>query len=82
MKHTSLMTQEQLANTIDRRKMTVSQFKNGKNTPLPSELLNKIISALYLNAKQDSYFCFISSESHKILPCEIESYFLKKHIYV
>ena len=69
------MTQEQLANAINRSKMTVSQFEKGKNAPPQGELLEKIISALSLTPEQENKLRFLSSETRKTIPGDIESYF-------
>ena len=71
------MTQEQLANAINRSNMTVSQFEKGKNAPPQGELLEKIISALSLNPEQENKLRFLSSETRKTIPGDIESYFFE-----
>jgi transcriptional regulator with XRE-family HTH domain len=71
------MTQEQLANAINRSKMTVSQFEKGKNAPPQGELLEKIISALSLTPEQENKLRFLSSETRKTIPGDIESYFFE-----
>lgn len=71
------MTQEQLAKAIDRSKMTVSQFEKGKNAPPQGELLEKIINALVLTPDQISTLRFLSSESRKTIPSDIEQYFFE-----
>ena len=71
------MTQEHLANAINRSKMTVSQFEKGKNAPPQGELLEKIISALSLTPEQENKLRFLSSETRKTIPGDIESYFFE-----
>lgn len=71
------MTQEQLAKTINRSKMTVSQFEKGKNAPPQGELLEKIISALSLTPEQENKLRFLASETRKTIPSDIESYFFE-----
>ena len=71
------MTQEQLAKTINRSKMTVSQFEKGKNAPPQGELLEKIISALSLTLEQENKLRFLASETRKTIPSDIESYFFE-----
>ena len=71
------MTQEQLAKAINRSKMTVSQFEKGKNAPPQGELLEKIISALSLTPEQENKLRFLSSETRKTIPGDIESYFFE-----
>lgn len=71
------MTQEQLAKVIHRSKMTVSQFENGKNAPPQGELLESIIAALTLSEEQESRLRFLSSESRKTVPSDIETYFFE-----
>lgn len=71
------MTQEQLAKAIGRSKMTVSQFEKGKNAPPQGELLESIISALTLSDEQESHLRFLSSESRKTVPGDIETYFFE-----
>jgi len=70
------MTQEQLAKAINRSKMTISQFENGKNAPPQGELLEKIISVLTLTPEQENKLRFLSSETRKTIPSDIEVYFL------
>lgn len=74
---TPSMTQEQLAKAINRSKMTVSQFEKGKNAPPQGELLEKIISALSLTPEQENKLRFLSSETRKTIPGDIESYFFE-----
>lgn len=71
------MTQEQLAKAINRSKMTVSQFEKGKNAPPQGELLEKIISVLTLTPEQENKLRFLSSETRKAIPGDIESYFFE-----
>lgn len=71
------MTQEHLAKAIGRSKMTVSQFEKGKNAPPQGDLLESIISALTLTAEQESRLRFLSSESRRTVPSDIESYFFE-----
>lgn len=71
------MTQEQLAKAINRSKMTVSQFEKGKNAPPQGELLEKIISVLSLTPEQENKLRFLSSETRKTIPGDIESYFFE-----
>lgn len=71
------MTQEQLAKAINRSKMTVSQFEKGKNAPPQGELLEKIISVLTLTPEQENNLRFLSSETRKTIPGDIESYFFE-----
>lgn len=75
--HTPPLTQEQLAKAIDRSKMTISQFEKGKNAPPQGELLDKIVSALELNPDQENRLRFLSSESRRTVPSDIESYFFE-----
>lgn len=69
------MTQEQLAKAIGRSKMTVSQFENGKNAPPQGELLENIIATLTITEEQESRLRFLSSESRRTIPGDIEAYF-------
>lgn len=71
------MTQEQLAKAINRSKMTVSQFEKGKNAPPQGELLERIISVLTLTPEQENKLRFLSSETRKTIPGDIESYFFE-----
>ena len=71
------MTKEQLAKAINRSKMTVSQFEKGKNAPPQGELLEKIISVLTLTPEQENNLRFLSSETRKTIPGDIESYFFE-----
>lgn len=71
------MTQEELAKSIDRSKMTVSQFEKGKNAPPQGELLDKIISVLTLTTEQENKLRFLSSQSRRTVPGDIESYFFE-----
>ena len=57
--------------------MTVSQFEKGKNAPPQGELLEKIISALSLTPEQENKLRFLSSETRKTIPGDIESYFFE-----
>lgn len=71
------MTQEQLAASIGRTKMTVSQFEQGKNAPPQGDLLEKIIEALQLSAEEENMLRFLSSSARKTIPSDIEDYFFE-----
>ena len=71
------MTQEQLAKAIGRSKMTVSQFEKGKNAPPEGELLDNIISTLTITEEQRCKLRFLSSESRRTVPGDIEAYFFE-----
>lgn len=69
------MSQEMLAEAIGRKKMTISQFEQGKNAPPQGELLNKLIDALALTAEQERQLRFLAAESRNAIPSDIADYF-------
>ncbi len=69
------MTQEMLAKAVERSKMTISQFENGKNSPPKGELLNKIVDSLSLTDNEKSKLLFLAAQSRGSLPSDIEEYF-------
>ena len=69
------MTQEILAKAIGRKKMTISQFEQGKNAPPQGELLNKIILALALNGDQEQKLRYLAAASRNTIPSDIAEYF-------
>ena len=73
-KHPTI-TQEKLASAIGRKKMTISQFEQGKNSPPQRELLDKIIVVLELSEEEECKLRFLASEVRKTIPSDIEQYF-------
>lgn len=69
------ITQEELANAIGRKKMTISQFENNKNSPPQGELLENIISALSLSAEEEKKLRYLAALSRKAIPSDIADYF-------
>ena len=69
------MSQEMLAEAIGRKKMTISQFEQGKNAPPQGELLNKLIDALALTVEQERELRFLAAESRNAIPSDIAEYF-------
>lgn len=69
------ITQEMLAEAIGRKKMTISQFEQGKNAPPQGELLDNIIKALCLSVEEENKLRFLASQSRKSIPRDIEDYF-------
>lgn len=71
------VTQEELANAIGRKKMTISQFENNKNSPPQGELLEKIISALSLSEEEEKNLRYLAALSRKAIPSDISDYFFE-----
>lgn len=69
------MTQEELALAIGRKKMTICQFEQGKNSPPQGELLEKIIVSMDLTETEANKLRFLASESRRTVPNDIEQYF-------
>lgn len=69
------MTQEMLAEAIGRKKMTISQFEQGKNAPPQGALLNELIIALSLNREQEKKLRYLAAVSRNSIPSDIAEYF-------
>lgn len=70
-----VITQEELAKSIGRGKMTISQFEQGKNFPPQGELLQRMVSALSLSSEEEEKLLFLSAKARKCIPVDIEEYF-------
>ena len=73
--HNPSVTQEELAASIHRGKMTISLFEQGKNAPPQGELLEQIIVALSLNDDDASKLRLLSAAERFSLPNDIAEYF-------
>ncbi len=71
------VTQEMLAKSIGRSKMTVSQFEQGKNAPPQGDLLLKIINALDLTDEEENKLIFLASKERGCIPQDLEEYFFR-----
>lgn len=69
------MTQEMLAKAIGRKKMTISQFEQGKNAPPQGDLLNKLVLALSLTDEQEKKLRYLAAASRNSVPSDIAEYF-------
>lgn len=69
------VTQEKLADAIGRKKMTISQFEQGKNAPPQGELLEKIIDVLMLNDDEAYRLRLLAYQSRQKVPVDVETYF-------
>jgi transcriptional regulator with XRE-family HTH domain len=74
------MSQEELATAVDRKKMTISQFEQGKNFPPQGELLDKIIRALNLSPEEEHKLRYLASKSRNTVPEDIQQYFFEHPI--
>jgi transcriptional regulator with XRE-family HTH domain len=77
------ITQEQVANYINRKKMTISLIENGKNEPPSGDLLKNMIDSLSLEDETEKNNLYLlASKSRGSLPFDIEEYFYSnKEIY-
>ena len=69
------ISQELLAERIDRTKVTVSQFETGKNNPPDGPLLEKLIDALGATDEEAKELRFLSAYQRNAIPNDIECYF-------
>ncbi len=70
------ITQDQVAQYVHRKKMTISLIENNKNEPPSGELLKKMIESLSLtDEKEISKLYLLASKKRKTLPVDIEEYF-------
>ena len=70
------ITQEEIADHVNRVKMTISSIENNKNERPNGELLKKMIDSLSLNdEKQIRKLYLLASKPRKTLPVDIEEYF-------
>lgn len=70
------ITQDQVANYVNRNKMTISLIENNKNEPPNGKLLTKMIESLSLDdQKEISKLYLLASKQRKTLPVDIEEYF-------
>lgn len=71
------VTQEQLAQSVGRSKMCISQFECGKNAAPQGELLEKIIIALEMSKNEEVKMRFLAAKERRSLPSDIENYFFE-----
>lgn len=70
------ITQSEVANYVNRKKMTISLIENNKNEPPSGELLKNMIDSLSLDDKNIiSKLYLLASKQRKMLPSDIEDYF-------
>ena len=70
------ITQSEVANYVNRKKMTISLIENNKNEPPSGELLKKMIDSLSLkDEKVISRLYLLASRQRGSLPTDIEEYF-------
>ena len=70
------ITQSEVANYVNRKKMTISLIENNKNEPPSGELLKKMIDSLSLDDQNSiSKLYLLASKQRKMLPSDIEDYF-------
>lgn len=70
------ITQEEIADHVNRGKMTISLIESNKNDPPNGDLLKKMIASLSLNdEKQIRKLYLLASKPRKTLPIDIENYF-------
>lgn len=70
------ITQSEVADYVNRKKMTISLIENNKNEPPSGELLKKMIDSLSLkDEKVISRLYLLASKQRGSLPTDIEEYF-------
>lgn len=70
------ITQNEVANYVNRKKMTISLIENNKNEPPNGELLKNMIDSLSIeDEKVISKLYLLASKQRKSLPTDIEEYF-------
>lgn len=69
------ITQEQLAEAVQRHKMTISQIENGKNDPPQGDLLESIIQALNATPAEENELRDLSALARDAIPSDILDYF-------
>jgi transcriptional regulator with XRE-family HTH domain len=69
------ITQEQLAEAVQRNKMTISQIENGKNAPPQGDLLENIIQALGATPSEEYELRDLSALARDSIPSDILDYF-------
>ena len=70
------ITQSEVANYVNRKKMTISLIENNKNEPPNGDLLKNMIDSLSLDDQnQISKLYLLASRQRKMLPSDIEDYF-------
>lgn len=70
------ITQIEVANYVNRKKMTISLIENNKNEPPNGELLKKMIDSLSIeDEKVISKLYLLASKQRKSIPTDIEEYF-------
>lgn len=77
------ITQSEVADYVNRKKMTISLIENNKNEPPNGELLKKLIDSLSLNdEKVISKLYLLASRQRGNIPTDIKEYFFdNKEIY-
>ena len=68
-------TQEQLGETVGKKKMTISLIENGKNDPPQGDFLENIISALSLNSVEEYKLRDLAALPRGSIPSDILEYF-------
>ena len=76
-KHDPEITQEQLADIVGKKKMTISQIENGKNAPPQGEFLQQIAKALDLTSDEKTQFYDLAAVARGAVPNDILDYFNK-----
>ena len=69
------ITQEQLADAVQRHKMTISQLENGKNDPPQGDLLENIIQVLTSTLEEANELRDLSALARDSIPIDILDYF-------
>ncbi len=76
-----IMTQEQLAILVHRKKMTICQLESGKNAPPKGKLLNDIVFALALTKEEEQKLRLLAAKERNSLPDDVSEYFFS-HPYI
>lgn len=71
------LTQEQLGDAVNKKKMTISLIENGKNAPPQDEFLNKLIEELNLTHEEEIKLRDLSAIARRSIPSDIVEYFIE-----
>lgn len=69
------ITQEVLAASVGKTKMTISLIEQGKNDPPQGDFLQKIVEVLKLNNEEKSKLFDLAAAKRKTVPEDILDYF-------